>query len=87
MSAATEHPCIQRWNSKLPITGPEIQECLAAARLSNRQVAMMLGLNEMRIRMWIEKPHLVPADASKWFRKLGAGHAMVDAENPPPAVE
>lgn len=80
---------------RLPTTrevmgGPEYLACLAACRLSNRQVATMLGhTGDYTVRNWTGQTKWYcppPAPVQAWLRKLALGHMAVDRANPPPVM-
>lgn len=88
--AEVDYGLIQPADSGLVMTGPEYLACLAAARLSNRQVAEMLGyVGDYTVRNWtgLTKWQCPPPPAVQvWLRELASGHLAVDRANPPPML-
>ena len=71
------------------VMGPEeCRACIDAARLSNRQVAAMLGhANDHAVRNWTGAtrwPCPPPPDVGAWLRKLALAHLAADRAAPPP---
>jgi len=72
------------------MSGAEYLACLAACRLSNRQVAALLGhTGDYTVRNWTGQTKWYcppPAPVQAWLRRLALGHLEVDAANPPPVM-
>jgi hypothetical protein len=81
---------IQQAGSVQVMTAEECRACIDACRLSNRQLAAMLGHgNDHAVRNWTGAtrwPCPPPPDVSAWLRSLALAHIVADAANPPPMM-
>ena len=71
------------------MTPREFQACLAATRLSGRDIQALLGQTMHEVQAWAgshDWTRSPPPSVSRWLRQLATAHLAADARNPPPRV-
>lgn len=63
----------------------EFEDCVRRGRLSVRQVADFLRVDEGTVRQWKRESRPVPETVAKWLRGFSRDLAKAYERNPPPA--